>query len=318
MFGAVRSLGARRSRSRLALPSVSRQASPELLRARELVGWWSRIKLLNRFDTRYLTGNALASMCRHSLNYGRLKTNPGGRENWWFVKVDFVERFFERLAPDTPFVLVTHNGDRPIDASCLGFLDHPELLVWFSSNVALTHQKLVPVPIGLANSIWPHGDTAIFDRVIAAGQPKSQLVDVSFSIGSNPAERTRCLDGIGLSASARLPFPQYLERLSMSYFCVSPAGNGLDCHRTWEALVVGAVPIVISSCLTEELSDLPWIVLDDWSQFSALDLSPRLYASILGSRPPVLLSRDPFGDRMLETVSSRARSGEPGRRTDSG
>ena len=39
-----------------------------------------------------------------------------------------------------------------------------------------------------------------------------------------------------------------LLRIYTNYaFIVSPHRNGLDCHRTWEALVLGCIPIVKTS-----------------------------------------------------------------------
>lgn len=307
MSGLTSALGSVRTRTGMVFSSFApSHHGPEMQQARALARWGRRIEILNKFDPRYLSGNVFAGMCRHVLNYGRLRTNPRGREGWWFVKIDFLEHFFGRLVPDAPFVLVTHNGDRPVDATCLGFLSHPRLVVWFSSNVAIGHPKLVPVPVGVANAIWPHGDTAVFDRVVAEGRTKSELVEVSFSLGSNPAERAACLEKTGLSARARLPFPRYLERLAASYFCLSPAGNGLDCHRTWEAFYVRTIPIVTSSILTAELPSLPWIVLDDWSEYESLELSPQLYREIWAGWDPASLTGHFYRRQMLDKARRRS------------
>lgn len=41
------------------------------------------------------------------------------------------------------------------------------------------------------------------------------------------------------------------DHMTQMQFCASPHGNGLDCHRTWEALCLGCVPIVKSSPLDD-------------------------------------------------------------------
>jgi hypothetical protein len=51
-------------------------------------------------------------------------------------------------------------------------------------------------------------------------------------------------------------------------FVVSPEGVGLDCHRTWEAILLGCIPIVKRNALSSLFSDLPVIVVDDWAQVS--------------------------------------------------
>ena len=59
--------------------------------------------------------------------------------------------------------------------------------------------------------------------------------------------------------------------MSKYAFVLSPLGNGLDCHRTWEALVLGAIPIVKSGPLDPLYSDLPVLIVQEWS-----DVTPEL------------------------------------------
>jgi len=47
-------------------------------------------------------------------------------------------------------------------------------------------------------------------------------------------------------------------------FTISPHGNGLDCHRTWEDLTLGCIVIVKTSPLDELYSDLPVVIVDNW------------------------------------------------------
>ena len=43
-------------------------------------------------------------------------------------------------------------------------------------------------------------------------------------------------------------------------FILSPPGAGFDCHRTWEALYLGAIPIVKTSSLDPLYKDLPVVI----------------------------------------------------------
>jgi hypothetical protein len=47
---------------------------------------------------------------------------------------------------------------------------------------------------------------------------------------------------------------------------LSPPGGGLDCHRTWEALILGCIPIVkrFNIPLENVYADLPVLIVDDW------------------------------------------------------
>jgi hypothetical protein len=49
-------------------------------------------------------------------------------------------------------------------------------------------------------------------------------------------------------------------------FVLSPHGNGLDCHRTWEALALGCIPIVKSSGLDPLFENLPVWIVHEWSE----------------------------------------------------
>jgi hypothetical protein len=58
------------------------------------------------------------------------------------------------------------------------------------------------------------------------------------------------------------------ERHGEFAFEVSPRGNGLDCFRTWEALLLGTIPIVRTSTLDPLFEDeaLPVVVVREWTE----------------------------------------------------
>jgi hypothetical protein len=252
----------------------------------------------------YITGNGFARRCGHVLNFDVLRENPEGEPDWWFCKADYLEHFFARHAPRTPYVLFSHNSDREIGRRFLKRLERPELVAWFAQNAAIEHPKLRAIPIGIANPRWPHGDQDVFRAVQAERRAKTELFDVSFGVETCPRERLHCLRQTGLEPAPRVPFPDYLRRLAEAYFCISPRGNGLDCVRTWEALYLGAVPVVTRSVLTDQHPDLPWIVLDDWSDFRSIDFTPELYERAWGG-----WDRDELRlDRYLERVRAQLAS----------
>jgi hypothetical protein len=43
---------------------------------------------------------------------------------------------------------------------------------------------------------------------------------------------------------------------------------GMDCHRTWEALCLGCIPIVKTSPLNSLYDGLPVLILNDWSDLT--------------------------------------------------
>jgi hypothetical protein len=58
-------------------------------------------------------------------------------------------------------------------------------------------------------------------------------------------------------------------KIMSSYkFIISPHGNGIDCHRTWEALVLGCIPIMKSSPLNPMFEGLPVLIVNEWSEIT--------------------------------------------------
>jgi hypothetical protein len=66
--------------------------------------------------------------------------------------------------------------------------------------------------------------------------------------------------------SERVPRVECWRRQSHFAFVVSPHGAGLDCHRTWEALVLGCIPIVKSSKIDVLYQELPVLIVETWDQ----------------------------------------------------
>lgn len=65
-----------------------------------------------------------------------------------------------------------------------------------------------------------------------------------------------------------IPRTQTWRNMTEFAFVLSPFGNGMDCHRTWEALLCGCIPIVRSSVFNELFEGLPVLIVDKWSDIS--------------------------------------------------
>ena len=59
-------------------------------------------------------------------------------------------------------------------------------------------------------------------------------------------------------------------------FSISPHGNGLDCHRTWEDLALGCIVIVKSSPLNSLYEGLPVVIIEDWDEIHEANLQKWL------------------------------------------
>lgn len=58
------------------------------------------------------------------------------------------------------------------------------------------------------------------------------------------------------------------KQMTKYAFVISPPGMGLDCHRTYEALCLGCIPIVIGEFLDNIFKDLPVLTVKTWSNIT--------------------------------------------------
>jgi len=67
--------------------------------------------------------------------------------------------------------------------------------------------------------------------------------------------------------------PQTIHMLMRkTLFVPSPAGNGLDCHRTWEAMYLGAVPVLLEKDFCGDTS-WPVLVVPSWDFLIKKDIN---------------------------------------------
>jgi hypothetical protein len=190
----------------------------------------------------------------------------------------FAEHVWPRLEHTAGKLLISHNSDHEIEARHARWLDGDGAALgrWLAQNVTVAHPKLEPLPIGISNSMWPHGNLRALSRVMRrhAGREKSGSIFLSFKVANHPSRAATAatlresFPGVPLDPDPMLPWPKYLDLLATHRFCACPRGNGVDTHRVWESLYLGVTPVVERSVLTEHVRDqgLPLVLIDDWSE----------------------------------------------------
>ena len=185
-----------------------------------------------------------------------------------FVYIYALDMFFERIYPllKNPFVLVSHNSDYEINEKYKKYLDENKIIRWYSQNVNLEHQKLISVPIGIANSQWEHGNLQLLDKIIGENNSKINLVYKNFDVHTAPMKRMEVLfDTNNIPLIRNRSQEQYLRDISMSKFNICPLGNGIDTHRMWESIYLGSIPIVQDCINNRNFEELPILLVNDWS-----------------------------------------------------
>ena len=175
-------------------------------------------------------------------------------------------------------VIIATNGDRAPQA----LLEEWAVLgnVVFAHNAFDHFRGVTPIPIGLQN--LSHRKSGVLEDFLlyqdALRQGKSEVFDretlvfANFNISNRPDERgnlAKLLESSPYQLDESRISPRHFRRkLLTSKFVLSPPGAGPDCHRTWEALLLGAVPVVLKSALAESLVENSGIhAVDTWEDF---------------------------------------------------
>jgi hypothetical protein len=137
-----------------------------------------------------------------------------------------------------------------------------------------------PLPIGLENrdkrrNGVPRDYLAAQKKGLPPFPDRDIQLLVCFSLHTNREERELAWKaGIKVPGAVVVNHPitpkKYRDLVLRSKFVLSPPGNGPDCHRTWEAMYLGAIPVVKESSWPFRHLNLPVHVVSNWEN---LDLA---------------------------------------------
>ena len=179
------------------------------------------------------------------------------------------------------FVLIFHNSDHSFKEKHLVLFCNLNLKHIYSQNCDVIHEKVTPLPIGIANSMWPHGDLDIWERVLRKiPSKKTRTIYFYFNTLTNSDKRERCqriikerVEPVAYTSN----YHDYLSLLSTYKYAICPEGNGIDTHRFWECLYLGVIPICLKNKVTNYYAKkLPIVLLNDWRELSVSALE-RMY-----------------------------------------
>lgn len=175
-------------------------------------------------------------------------------------------------------VLIT-GGDQLLTETRFQTLNQPTLKLWLAQNCACFNPKVRSLPLGLPD--FTHdavlGNTATYSKKNQTPKRLRNLVYMGFRDATNPQERQRVRELFQatafttVSAYDRSPegHATYIDNVYNHAYVLSPSGNGVDCHRTWETLYLRSIPIVLKHPVMTFAQHLPILFVDSWEQ--ALD-----------------------------------------------
>ena len=148
----------------------------------------------------------------------------------------------------------------------------------FSNNLVGSEKNITPIPLGLERRCYRSaGVLKSFTKPYKADLTNRKIPFlIAWNDQTNPNRsayrKTFSKSNNSLIIERRVS-PKTIHKLMRNtLFVPSPAGNGLDCHRTWEALYLGCIPVALRS---EYCGDNSWpvMVVDSWDELLSLNMN---------------------------------------------
>lgn len=177
-----------------------------------------------------------------------------------------------------PIVLILGNSDKNHTLTEMGKKYLPTGSKIFAQNIMDEIPGFEILPIGIENA-WRLKNGLLSSQKLknASKSRRKFRIMWGFNVGTNLVERGeafRLLKKNLVADEIKNVSPKGHQFLLSTYaFVASPPGNGLDTHRTWEAMYFKCVPIVVRSFMTSryESLGLPIWVIDSFEDIDNLD-----------------------------------------------
>jgi hypothetical protein len=195
-----------------------------------------------------------------------------------------------------PFILVSGDCDETIphdimtDEQFESFINNDLLMHWFCQNMIFKHNKITCIPIGLdyhtmtRSRVWGRIASAKDQEIILEGIKRGSLhfskrhikcyANFQFLMSTRYGRHDRRDAYDNIDKELVYYEPNKISRINTWHnqtnyaFVISPHGNGYDCHRTWEALILGCIPIVKKSDIDVLYEELPVLIVNEWKDIT--------------------------------------------------
>lgn len=196
----------------------------------------------------------------------------------------------------------------------------PESVVaLFSPNNQLRDERSVSVPLGVRAENLP---ALRLERKAQAARHE-RLCYANFTVneseypsgrGGCPHVRARLAEQLATTSWMTVDISErrrkdkrdllrYYGEMACHKFAVSPQGRGIDSYRTWEALYLGVVPIVMRSPAMAAFERLPILFTDDYGELSESYLEQRWQEIASGSFQIERMLKSWYRHRFLQAIS---------------
>ncbi len=210
------------------------------------------------------------NMCEPS--YELLKSILDKYENpILFIETHRLGNLFRELLKFTNKVnIIAHNSDATFGEDLLKYLPNNVDKIWCQNYNYVETDRVKSLPIGLERVRWfpEQKKQEVLHENIGKGN-KEGLVYMNFNPGTNPQRQVifNQLSNKDFINKEMIgnggDYNTYINKLNSHKYVISPPGNGIDCHRNWEAIYLGCIPIVLDSYFNRNMySDMPVLIVD--------------------------------------------------------
>lgn len=187
-----------------------------------------------------------------------------------------VELQLDQLEDKRNSILIIANADIPPPLEFL--LEYQQAFRHvYCTNVVEESVNLTAIPVGVEN-LYRFRNGRLKD-FLEAGPKKDRnrkkwKVFSHFNVANNDEIRRPLAHQLEQSRfgwpTLRLSPELYRQSVAQSLFVISPPGSGIDCHRTWEAIYLGSVPVILKGYLARSLiAKLPILEVESYPAFLA-------------------------------------------------
>lgn len=269
----------------------------------ELCKYISSVGVLKRLDELKMInyGDGISDYA-HRVTYDFSKISKGRDGICIYIKFGYLRYFIYEILPSISyrFILVTGDGDEVMphqlleEQKFLETINDDRIIKWYSTNcIEQIHHKLSIIPIGVnfhsagyvanfsgwhEDLIFPLEQEDIIQEIKDKSLPfyereikcYSNFHFATYEKFGNP--RKEAIENI--DKEVVFYEPELTDRTtgwknqSRYAFVLSPMGNGMDCHRTWEALILGCIVVVKRSPIDSLYEKLPVLIVDNWKDLT--------------------------------------------------
>jgi hypothetical protein len=161
-----------------------------------------------------------------------------------------------RRFPNQKCRIIAHNSDATFGQELLQYIPKNVEKLWCQNYNYNETDVVKSLPIGLERVRWfpEQKKQDKLYKIMNSDINRDKLVYMNFNPNTNP-ERKKIFELLKDKVDYEMvgnggDYDNYIRKLKEYKYIISPPGNGIDCHRNWEAIYCGCIPIVLESYFT--------------------------------------------------------------------